>query len=150
MSIESGDFICPKCGKKSLEYERWMKTNNKWIFSKNIKQKEKWTNAIRQKSKKEKLISLSNSIDSIQSQFMTLNATERNEECEPLYERIHEINNDYKTYYADSPKFLDGSTVEEWDNYIKIKESIFDNGYWMCLRCRYQSPTFLDFVPKII
>ena len=80
---------------------------------------------------------------------MTLNATEREEECEPLYERIKEIKEDYKTYYADSPNNLDfWSTVEEWDNYIKIKESIFDKGYWSCYECKYHSPYFLDFVRK--
>ena len=148
MSEESGEFICPKCGKKSFKYISWMKKNNTWIFSEFKNDKERWTNAEKQKSKKESLISLSNSIDNIQSQFMTLNATERNEECEPLYERIKEINKDIKTYYEDSPNKLAWSTVEEWDNYIKIKEDIFDNGYWACYNCRYQSPTFLDFIPK--
>ena len=127
-----------------------MKKINKWIFSeiKNEKEKEKSTNAEKQKSKKESLLSLSNSIDSIQSQFMTSNDTERNEEFKPLYERIHEINSDYKTYYKNSPNDLVWSTVEEWDNYIKIKESILDNGYWTCYEFRYPSPTFLDFVPR--
>ena len=73
MSEESGKFICPKCGNRDLDFFGWMKKNNKWIFSQNGK----WTNAEKQKSKKESLISLKESIDSIQSQFMTLNATER-------------------------------------------------------------------------
>ncbi len=104
---------------------------------------------LKNKNLKKSLISLSQSIDSIQSQFMTLNATERNEECEPLYESIREINNDYKTYYKDSPKDLVWFNVEEWDNYITIKESILDNGCWYCYKCKYQSPIFLDFVPKL-
>ena len=145
MSEESGEFICPKCGNRDLEFFRWMKKNNKWIFS----QRGKWTNAEKQKSKKETLISLYDDIDSIQDQFMTLNATERNEECEPLYERIREVENDYTTYYKDSPKDLVWSTVEEWDNYRRIKERSYDRDYWYCYECEYQSPTFLDFVPKL-
>ena len=145
MLEESGEFIGPKCRNRDLEYSRWMKKYNKWIFS----QRGKWTNAEKQKSKKERLISLSDSIDSIQSQFMTLNATERNEECEPLYERIREVENDYTTYYKDSPKDLVWSTVEEWDNYRTIKKNSIDRDYWYCYKCKYQSPTFLDFVPKL-
>ena len=80
---------------------------------------------------------------------MTLNATERNEECEPLYERIREVENDYTTYYKDSPNDLVWSTVEEWDNYRKIKKNSIDRDYWYSYECKYQSPTFLDFVPKL-
>ena len=139
MAEDSGIFLCPKCG-KGISYKKWIKKDNKYIFSKYISSEERWTNAEYEKTRKERIDANMEAIDSINSQFMTLNASERAEDCEPYEKAIEEINANYKTYYKDSPSDLMGSTIEAWDTFYEYK--------WECWKCYYTSPTFLDFIPK--
>ena len=137
----SGNFLCPKCGSKGgMGYDRWIKKNNKWTFSLWKKDKERWTNAEYEKTRAKRLDGLREAISSIQDQFMTLNASEREEDCKPYEQEIDNIYKNYQEYYKDSPQDLVGSTIEEWDEYQDFN--------WRCYKCKYNSPTFLDFISK--
>ena len=136
---ECGKFLCPKCG-HNFTYKSWIKINNKWIFSITYSDEERWTNAELEQTRSNKLKSYQEKIDDINSQFMTLSASDRAEDCEPWEDAINEVHNNYEAYYKASPKGLEGSTIEAWDKF-----SDYD---WECYKCDFTSPTFLDFIPK--
>ena len=109
----------------------------KWVF---YLGDDRWSNAESIELKKQILKSYDDAIDDINSQFMTLSASERNEETEDYHSRIREVKEDDDQKYSKiSPYAVIGSSVEAWNDYRKD---------WKCYKCNYISNTFLDFIPK--
>ena len=101
---------------------------------------ERWTNAEYEKTRKDRIDCDKSAIDDIDSQFMTLNASERAEDREPYEKDLEEVYANFQVYYKDSPSDLEGSTIKAWNDFYENK--------WSCLKCKYTSTTFLDFIPK--
>ena len=82
----------------------------KWVF---YLGDDRWSNAESIEPKKQILKSYDDAIDDINSQFMTLSASERNEETEDYYSRIRNVREDDDQKYSKiSPSVVVGSSLE--------------------------------------
>ena len=108
MEETSGIFLCPKCWGQ-IDYYKWIQKDNKYKFSTILFfVGERWTNAEYEKTRKDRIDCDRRAIDSINSQFMTLNASERAEDREPYEEDLEEVYANFQVYYKDSPSDLEG------------------------------------------
>lgn len=130
MSLESGEFVWPRCHKDPFRnYKKWQKKNEKWIFfffgrsSRNFWRNHKSTHS-------------QEYVSSHPSYFYY----ENGEKKVHLTNLIENLSNNYNL--NDNPETLwiegGGSTEQEWMN-IWQNESIS-----YCFRCNYKSSSFID------